>query len=139
MKKFNKIIVIAAFLLGINAVSNAQCSSDNVLNACGKKLQSGFTYLKTYDVDSEAEYSYVFSKGNLYYIQSCADASLNPRMKISILDRTKHVIATNFDKDGKIKDAFLGYKCSATSIYYIKFEVDESSDKECGVGILGFQ
>ena len=140
MKNFKIIFSIFILFIGVNVTSNAQCSDDAVVNGCGKTLKSGFTYLKVYDVDLEAEYSYVFSKGNMYFIQSCEQNSLNPQMKISILDRTKHKIASNVDKKtGAITANFLGYKCSATSIYYVKFEIDEDADKECGVGILGFK
>ena len=121
-------------------VSNAQCTEDNVRDACSNNLKSGFTYLKTYDVDGVGEYSYVFSKGNTYLIQTCENSGLNKNTRITIYDRTKRRLTTNYDtKTGDLKNPFLGYLCKMTSIYYVKFEIDEDADEECGVAILGFK
>lgn len=135
-----KYIIIAVSLGLVPMVTSAQCTESNVRDACGNKLKSGFTYLKTYDVDGEGEYSYVFSKGNTYLIQNCPSSGLSENMKITIYDRTKRRLASNYDsKSGEMNNPFLGYLCKMTSIYYVKFEIDEDADEECGVGILGFK
>ena len=135
-----KYIIVAFVIVFIPIISSAQCTEAKVRDVCSNKLKSGFTYLKTYDVDGIGEYSYVFSKGNTYLIQNCASNGLNGQMKITIYDRTKRRIASNYDaKNNEMNNPFLGYLCKMTSIYYVKFEIDEDADEECGVGILGFK
>ncbi len=138
MKKVKMLCTLAALMFGIGLAANAQCSDDDVLDGCSNELKAGFRYLKTYDVDGDGEFSYVFSRGNTYLIQTCEEASLNKNVKITVMDRTKHKIAANYDRAGTISNSFLAYRCNSTSIYYVKFEI-VGDDPECGVGILGFK
>ncbi len=138
MKALKLIFFSTIVLFGINAAS-AQCASEETNDKCSKKLIANFRYLKSYNVDGEDEYSYVFSRGNTYLIQTCNDSEVNGKMKITVLDRTKHKIAANYGKNGKITRPYLAYRCNSTSIYYVKFEVDEDEDEECGVATLGFK
>ena len=53
MKNLKTIFSIVILFIGVNFVSNAQCSDDGIINGCGKTLKPGFTYLKVYDVAIE--------------------------------------------------------------------------------------
>ena len=139
MKAFKIFFTFAAVTIGLSFAANAQCADDDVLDDCGNTLNKSFRYLKTYDVDGGGEYSYVFSRGNTYLIQTCSMKGISGKMKITILDRTKHKIAANYNRAGQVLRPYVAYRCNSTSIYYVKFEVDDNAAEECGVGVLGFR
>ena len=134
-----KLLILATALLALSFSASAQCSTGTV-DGCARKLNEGFTFLKSMKVEMKGrnfvEYSNVFSKGNMYMLKACQEAA--PDMIIEIYDNTRRLIGTNFNK-GKLLTDYVALKCSNTSIYYIKFKFPEGKSATCGVGVLGFK
>ena len=135
--KLGIIITVISVFGALNGFS--QCSSGTI-DGCAKQMSSGFTFLKSMKVEMQGkdyvEYSNVFSKGNMYMLKACKDAT--PDMIIEIYDNTRRLVGTNFSK-GKILIDYVALKCSNTSIYYIKFKFPEGQSPNCGIGVLGFK
>jgi hypothetical protein len=130
-------IVLLGFIAFITSEAlHAQCKAED----CVAKLSDGFTFLKTYKVETtkpENEFSYVFSKDTNYMLMICNKDGSSKNVIVNVYDSNKKEIATNYDKkNNKFYPAFV-YNCKSTGIYYMKFTFTEPV--ECVNGILAFK
>ena len=120
--------------------TNAQCVSESFMNSCSAALDE-FNFIKSYELENKKEdvkeYSYVFSKGSVYRIIICDENKEGSRLIITLFDRNKKKIASNYDTQSKKYFSTIIYPCSATGIYFVKYEY-ESKKSKCAVNILGF-
>ncbi|MEM7550002.1 MAG: hypothetical protein AAF363_10015 [Bacteroidota bacterium] len=143
MRKFITIFSITLILSAFSFQDvMAQCNAQSYSEECIGKLPSGFTFLKSFQVDgqggakSKVEYSYVFSKDTQYSINICADGESTDGIVVSMYDSNRRRVMTNYI-DGNFYDG-VQYPCKATGIYYITFTF-EGSSKFCGGSVLGFK
>lgn len=143
MKKVLAAISIFSLLLlgGINA--QAQCDTEKYANECIPKLQSGFTFLKSYAIDGQGgskdkvEYSYVFTKGAQYQISICNGGNEpTDGIIVKLYDSSRNQVASSYVEGSYLKG--LTFPCNTTGIYYITFTFDNSSTY-CGGSVLGFK
>src|SRR5690554_7736474 len=73
----------------------AQCNTDKHIEACIPQLPSGFTFLKSYNIDGQGgakdkvEYSYVFTKGATYNIMICNDGESTDGIILTLYEDRK--------------------------------------------------
>jgi len=134
---------ICSFTLALlfSSLVNAQCDDPDFIDGCGQQLK-GYTLLKSYKVDSKdlkngkaVQYSYIFSKNTTYYLSVCS-SDQSSKMIVNLYDKSKRILATNYDKRTKKHYPALIYRCTSTGSYYLTFEFANHSG--CGVGVLGF-
>ena len=117
-------------------VDEEDCEDEDFLDECASVI-SGFKFLKANKIsiedDGEVEYKSVFSKGSTYMLTACNGGEGS--MKITLYDRNKKKVMSNFIQK-KFYPA-VTYPCTATGVYYLKYEFTEGSG--CGVGIIGFK
>lgn len=128
-------MIIALFTISYKG--HSQCSSED----CVAKVNGGFTFLKSYQIQipansTQVEYSYVFSKETNYMLMLC-NASTTPNVIVTIYDSNRKMIATNYDKANNKLFPALVYQCQVTGIYYMKFSY--LNKPECSVGVLAFK
>jgi len=136
--------IFVLFFFALTAVNtpntNAQCISESFMNKCSAELDE-FNFIKSYELENKKEdakeYSYVFSKGSTYRIIICDENEEGSRLIITLFDRNKKKIASNYDAKSKKYFSAIIYHCSATGIYFVKYEY-ESKKSKCAVNILGF-
>jgi hypothetical protein len=142
MKKtfaFASLLLLTSF---ITSDLSGQCDSEGYSNACIPKLASGFNFLKSYKIDSEAgakdkvEFSYVFTKGTQYMINLCGGGTATDGLIVSLYDAKRNKVATS-KVNGEYVSA-IAYPCNATGIYYIQYTFEDPSSK-CGGSALGFK
>lgn len=130
---------------GVLFYSNAwsQCQDAKFLDGCASLL-GDFTFVKSFEIDKSrikktgtVEYSYVLSKGTDYIITGCDQAQSGGKMIVELYDRNRKIIATNFDKRNKKHYPKMGYTCSATGVYYLKYHFQKNK-YDCGVSVIGF-
>lgn len=115
---------------------SAQCSDKGFIDGCKAALDK-FIFIKAFDInDTNAEYSYVFSKGTTYVITTC-EKNTNEQLIVELYDRTRKKVASNFDKKSKKYNSKIGYQCQATGVYYMKYYFADGS-KDCGMSMIGF-
>lgn len=140
-----KSIVFASLLLITSFITSdlsGQCDSEGYSNACIPKLASGFNFLKSYKIDSEAgakdkiEFSYVFTKGTQYMINLCGGGTATDGLIVSLYDAKRNKVATS-KVNGEYVSA-IAYPCNATGIYYIQYTFEDPSAR-CGGSALGFK
>lgn len=131
-----KILFIAFTFFSIDFVS-AQCDEKKLKKECYEKLDN-FIFIKSFNItEGETTFSYVFSKGTTYLITSCFQDTEN-KMVVELYDRNKKLIATNYYKK---KDQFfpkIGYQCTATGVYYLKYYFRDQNNT-CGTSVIGFK
>lgn len=116
----------------------AQCDNTALKSECSGKLNN-FIFVKSFNVTSRAkDFSYVFSKGTTYMISVCDNAPEGKNMRVTILDRMKKPIATNYLKKKDMYFPQVQFPCSATGIYYMKYEFPDGGSS-CGVSVVGFK
>lgn len=122
--------------------ANSQCNSADYSQKCISKVQDGFTFLKSFNIDSQngnkqkVEYSYVFSKDTQYFLNVCADGNDNGGIILTIYDSNRKVASTNHI-NGKLFPAII-FDCKSTGIYYISYTFENSSES-CGGSVLAFR
>ncbi|MFQ3574849.1 MAG: hypothetical protein SNJ77_00270 [Cytophagales bacterium] len=140
MKTKNLLITLVFSLIGISN-SIAQCNTDPITEKMASKL-GDFTFLKSYKVDGNksgvVEYSYVFSKDTQYLLIYGDASDETAKVLVTLYDGARKELASNFDKKNNKFLPGIGYKCTATGIYYMTFSLKEADDK-CGVSVLGFK
>lgn len=140
-----KRIITFVFALGligfINSKAIAQCNTDPIAERMASKL-GDFTFLKTYKVDGNKaptmEFSYVFSKDTQYLLMYGDASDETAKVLVTLYDGSRKELASNFDRKNNRFLPGIGYKCTATGIYYMTFNTKDASDK-CGVSVLGFK
>ena len=139
MRKVYFLIVIISFA-GTQAF--AQCESANRAAGCAPNPDSGYTLIKSFEVDgkggtkSKIEYSYVFTKGTKYLVNVCAGEKTTDGVVVTVYDKYRNKVASNL-VDGDALKA-IAYPCSATGIYYITYTF-ENSKEYCGGSTIGFK
>lgn len=139
MGKKSLILLISGITLAFASVTaSAQCNPDPLVEKCSGKL-GGFTFLKSYKLEgaSDIEYSYVFSKDTQYMLSVCNSSEEVPKITVSLYDKDRKLLATNYNKKDDKYYPGLGYNCTATGIYYMTYSI-QSGDK-CGVSVVGFK
>lgn len=141
-----KALLIISALFCLTAIASfeasAQCSSEQLTDACIPKLQDGYTFLKSYQIDGQdgaknkVEYSYVFTKGAQYMINICAEGQSTDGIVVTLYDSNRKKMVSSL-VNGQYISA-IAYPCNNTGIYYITFTFDESN-KYCGGSVLGFK
>ncbi len=140
MKAFSK-IVIFIFLGSMSLFADAQCNPDALASKCNATLGT-YTFLKSYKLDpvkavnNAIEYSYVFSKDTEYILMLC-EAGQND-VVVTLYDQKRKELASNFDKKNNKVLPGMGYKCSATGVYYMTFAIKDAAT-DCGISVLGFK
>jgi len=140
MKTIFKVFTSAFLILACISVY-AQCNPDALASKCNANL-GPFTFLKSYKIDptkavnNTIEYSYVFSKDTQYLLMVC-EAGESKDVVVTLYDQTRKELATNLDKKTNKVLPGIGYKCGATGVYYMSFQIKNPS--ACGLSVLGFQ
>lgn len=136
------------FALGIIFVTStlnqavAQCNTEKYIEACIPKLQEGFTFLKSYNIDGEGgakskvEYSYVFTKGATYQILICNDGPSTDGIVLTLYDSNRKAVASTKYQGSTL--SAIAFPCQVTGIYYITYTFEGSSNY-CGGSVLGFK
>ena len=122
--------------------SFAQCSSDSFYDSCSTNLGKAI-FIKAYNIsstnfkkgESSLEYGYIYSKGTTYIITACDTE--NNKMIVELYDRTKKIIASNYDKTNRTFNPKISYSCSETGVYYSKYKFKNETEG-CGISLLGF-
>jgi hypothetical protein len=138
--KFLNIITLAFFILLLPSFSSApDCDDDDFLDNCAAEI-SGYKFLKAHkvsvsgsDAGKSVELSSVLSAGSTYILTACSGSN----MTVTLYDRNKKLIMSNYDKAKKKYYPTIKYSCKATGVYYLKYEF-ENGGSGCGVGIIGF-
>ncbi|MFL5765050.1 MAG: hypothetical protein ACJ77K_13985 [Bacteroidia bacterium] len=129
--------ILFGFVAGV-----PECGSDEYLEKFAPAL-ADYTFIKSFNVqlskqDDKSEFSYVFSKGSTYRI---VIGDMNPegnRMIVSLYDRNRKLIASNYVKSSRKFFPSINYACSATGVYYVEAAF-ENGKTGCGINILGFK
>ena len=136
-------LVFAFVILFTNPfVTNAQCDDEDFLDDCAEMLGE-YVFVKSFNIEQSkqneiTEYSYVFSKGTSYVLTICDQNSGEDKMIVELYDRSRKLVASNYDKRSKKFYPKIGYPCSATGVYYMKYKF-KSGKPSCGVSIVGFK
>lgn len=136
MKKTIISVIIAVFAA---FSAQAQCDAEKFMANCQSKLADGFTFLKSYTVDGskgKVEHSYVFSKETTYLLSLCTQEGDPKNMYVAIYDSNRKEVFNS--KAGGKPMPVVGYRSSATGIYYITFTF-EGSNNTCGGSVLAFK
>ena len=142
MKKIISLIGIFSIILLFTSTAYGQCDAGAVSDQCIPKLQDGFNFVKSYQIDgaggskTKVEYSYVFAKGTQYMINICSEAADTDGIVVSLYNSSRKKVTTS-NANGKLFSA-IAYPCNATGIYYITFTF-EGSANHCGGAVLGFK
>ncbi|MFT4741054.1 MAG: hypothetical protein ACI9L9_001844 [Marivirga sp.] len=139
-----KLIIVLGILFSTSLVSevSAQCNTEKFVEACIPKLTSGFTFLKSYNIDgqngakSKVEYSYVFTKGATYQVQICNGGEGTDGIILTLYDSSRKAVASTKYQGSTL--SALAFPCNVTGIYYITYTF-EGSANYCGGSVLGFK
>lgn len=131
-----------AMLLCTSFIQKPSCDPEKMMDACAPALED-FVFIKSFAVECKkqnetTEYSYVLSRGVNYRVVICDEFGDNRKMTVSMFDRNRKLIATNYLKSARKHFPSLSYNCAATGVYY--FEASFGDEKKaCGINILGFK
>lgn len=140
----NKSALLAGLLMFLGVLTYAQqCEDESFRDGCAQLL-GDYTFVKSFEIDESRmkktgviEYSYVLSKGTNYVITGCDQAKPGGRLIVELFDRNRKLIASSYDKRSKKHYPKLGYNCTATGVYYLKYHF-EKDKADCGISVLGF-
>lgn len=136
-KFFYSLIAVLIFVSTDFAIS--QCNPTEFLDTCPANIPSGFTFVKSYELNAlgnsakKIEKSYVFSKDMTYSLAMCKG---DPNVIVKIFDSNRKEVASNF-YENKTLPTF-GFRCGVTGIYYMAFSFDKAQ-KDCGAAVLAFK
>lgn len=141
LKNYTTLFFIAICSLSLSSAS-AQCDDDTFKDACAEELGS-YIFVKSFDIShsstgQQSEYSYVFCNGTSYVITICDKNSGDDKMIVELYDKNKKLITTNYDKKNNKFYSKIGYPCSATGVYYMKYK-SLSGKPTCGTSLIGFK
>lgn len=133
--------ITTSLLISSFTLSN-QCDPEELLKKHASSLDE-YVFIKSFPIetsksDDVAQYSYVLSRGINYRIVVCDEDVAGKKMTVSLYDRNKKLIATNYLKSKKKFFGTINYVCSATGVYYIEASF-EGQKNGCGLNILGFK
>ena len=141
MKKTLVASLLLTCLFGAANAAFAQCEAEKYTEKIIGNLPDGTTFLKSYKIDGEGgskskiEYPYIFRQNSTYLINI---ANKDPELKgvvLELYDANRNLIGTSYDASGKKFRPGLGYTCSATGVYYLKFSFEGSKDY-CAAAVL---
>lgn len=144
MGRIFTILALVVAGLGLTTINsaNAQCSASEHKDKCVSGLADGFTFIKSYTLDGgkanasgEIEYSFVFSKGTIYMLNTANNAGEPKNIVIKLYDPNHKLIATNVKGETYFP---LGYQCQTTGVHYMTFSFKDTPDL-CGLSVLGFK
>lgn len=140
-KKTLGISLFSIFFLCSFIAKSQSCGTDSFLDQCAPSL-GDYTFIKTFMVDvkkegEKKEVSYVFSKGSTYRIVICDEGVKGNEMKVTLSDRNKKTISSNYLSSSRKYFPVINYTCTATGVYYVESSF-KPSKTGCGVIILGF-
>ena len=142
MKNYKYILSLLALMILGSSPSYSQCSPSDYSQQCITKVQDGFTFLKSFAINTEEgskdkiEYSYVFSKDTDYFLNVCSENDTNDDIIVTIYDADRKVASTNF-VNNKFFPAII-FSCKSTGIYYISYTFSKPT-KTCGGSVLAFK
>ena len=142
MKKVFYILIALFTILIFNQRITAQCNPSGFSQECISKIQDGFIFVKSFNVDGQqgakqkVEYSYVMTKDTQYFMNICTAESDTDGIVVTIYDSKRNPVSTNY-ANGKFFPALI-FECKATGIYYITYTFRESKN-HCGGSILAFK
>ena len=142
MKAFSiKIWSLALIGFVLFTAQTVDCDDENFLDNCASQI-AGYKFLKANKVSisggkssTSVELSSVFSTGSTYILTATGG---NGNMIVTLFDRNRKMIMSNYNKSNKKFYPSITYKCTATGVYYFKYEF-ENGGAGCGVGIIGFK
>lgn len=143
MKIRNVIILISVFIVSLKPLSvSAQCEDETFVDNCASLLDT-YVYIKTFNIEhskqsQESEYSYVFCKGASYVITVCDPKSGDDKLIVELYDKEKKFVASNYNSKTNKFYPKIGYPCSATGVYYMKYKF-KSGKPACGISMIGFK
>ena len=62
----------------------------------------------------------------------------NKKLVVNLYDRNRQLISSSYYKPKNMHVPKVGYKCSATGVYYIEAFFEDNAEN-CGIIILGFK
>lgn len=143
MMKRSIVFLIIGIVFSYSSQSYAQCQGEKFLDGCASLL-GDYVFVKSFEIGENRikkagfiEYSYVLSKGTSYVITVCDEAQPGGKMIVELYDRNRKKIASSYSKKTKKHYPKIGYSCTATGVYYLKYTF-EKNKANCGVSILGF-
>lgn len=118
--------------------AQSQCNPEQYTEKGIKKLEQGYTFLKSYPISGEngKQYSYIFSQGTSYLITLANNATDSKGIYITLYDSENREIASSY-QNGKFYPA-VAFNCSKTGIYHLKFTFQGSKD-HCAAGVLAMK
>ncbi|MEY5041000.1 MAG: hypothetical protein RLZZ414_539 [Bacteroidota bacterium] len=143
MKKYLyiSIIVFPLVFFGLTSYVSSDCEDEEFLDNCASEI-TGYKFLKANRISIKGsksgqtvELSNVFSKGSTYILTACTGGA--EKMIVTLYDRNRKLIMSNYDPKSKKFFNKITYNCAATGVYYFKYEF-EGGGAGCGVGIIGF-
>jgi len=142
MKSFSiKIWSLALLGFVLFTAQTVDCDDETFLDNCAAQI-AGYKFLKANKVSisggkssTSVELSSVFSTGSTYILTATGG---NGNMIVTLYDRNRKMIISNYNKSTKKFYPSITYKCTATGVYYFKYEF-ENGGTGCGVGIIGFK
>lgn len=136
-----KTFLLSLLTFFIFTSQTVDCDDEDFLDECAMQI-AGYKFLKANKVSisgstsgQSVELSSVFSTGSTYVLTACGGGT---NMKVTLYDRNRKLIMSNYNKSTKKFYPSVSYKCSATGVYYFKYEF-EGGGEGCGVGIIGFK
>ncbi|MBN8704032.1 MAG: hypothetical protein J0M08_13270 [Bacteroidetes bacterium] len=135
MRKVLLTTITAICFLLVSPTAYGQCDSEDFLDKCSSQLND-YKFVKSFESSEKKEFSYVFSKDHDYVLTVC-DQGKAGKMIVNLYDRNHKLVISSYAKSSKKHYPTIGYKCTATGVYYIETVFDNSSG--CGVSILGFK
>jgi hypothetical protein len=139
MKKIFTICLIAGLSFSSRNFAISQCNPTDLVSSCPANIPSGFTFVKSYDLNlpssasKKVEKSYVFSKDMTYSLAMCKG---DQDIVVKIFDSNRREVASN-SYENKVLPSF-GFKCGATGIYYMAF-TSIKEDLRCSAAVLAFK
>ncbi len=118
--------------------AQTQCNPEQYTEKGIKKLEQGYTFLKSYPISGEngKQYSYIFSQGTSYLITLANNATDSKGIYITLYDSENREIASSY-QNGKFYPA-VAFNCSKTGIYHLKFTF-QGSKNHCAAGVLAMK
>ncbi len=142
MKKVINILVILFYTTTLHSEAFAQCNPSEYSQQCISKIQDGFIFVKSFNVDGQdgakekVQYSYVMTRDTQYFMNICTAEEDGDGIIITIYDSKRNPVSTNY-ANGKFFPALI-FECKATGIYYITYTFQESKHF-CGGSVLAFK
>lgn len=143
MRKKIFFVLLAIIIPLQNVVTAQQCETTSVLPACLGLLKD-FTFVKSLTIDkdlfkagnTEAEYSYLFSKGTTYLVTVCDNNPINKKMVLNFYDSKDKLITSSYNEAEKKHYLSITFPCTATGIYTLKYSF-LNNNVSCGISVIG--